>query len=471
MARALPVCAALLALPLVGWAQTPAPTETVIPLKVQPARAAKPALRYQLLPELAEMEPGNAILGYLKCFMEQNQFFFAKESEEKRDKWAEMPLKDLPLKEIRAAGYTKNAPVFRQADYAARLEHADWQTLLPIRREGIELLLPEVQQLRRLAWALAVRFRADVAERKFDDALVTAKTMLALARHLGEHPTIIGDLVGIAIAAMAVRPLEEMLQQPGCPNLYWALTDLPDPFLDLRQGLQGERIFLTKEFAALDERHPMSEAQLQRAVEVISNTIRGLLQHNPHADLPQRGTARWLNAQAADTELVNEARRRLTAYGLPEERVKQFPPLQVVMIDAKLAYETWRDEGTKMMALPYWQVAKLLEAAQPTKSSQGTLFGWAVPTFMKVRQAQARLQMRFGLLRCVEALRLYAAEHDGQLPARLEDVGVPVPLDPFTGQPFRYQRDGTTATVRNTPPAGMENNSAYNVRYVVTITR
>ena len=31
------------------------------------------------------------------------------------------------------------------------------------------------------------------------------------------------------------------MQQPKCPNLYWALTDLPSPLVDLRKGVQGEQ--------------------------------------------------------------------------------------------------------------------------------------------------------------------------------------------------------------------------------------
>jgi hypothetical protein len=470
MPRALSVCAALLTLPLLGGAEEAAPTETVIRLTVQPAPAARPALRYQLLPELSEMEPGNAILGYLKCFMEQNHFFFNKEAEEKRYKWIEMPLKDLPVKEIRTAGYRKDAPPFRQADLAARLDHADWQTLVPLRREGLNLLLPEVQQLRRLAAALAVRLRADIAERQFDDALGTAKTLFALARHMGEHPTLIGDLVAIALVHIGIGPLEEMLQQPGCPNLYWALTDLPDPFINLRLGLQGERLILFRDFALLDENAPMTDAQLDRAlarIDEIVQTIKGFGFKVPPLDV--RGL---LTARAKDEAHVRAARERLTAYGLPASRLKQFPPLQVVLLDEKLTYVVERDDALKSMGLPYWQTAKGIDTAPRPKGGPGQmLFDWSLPIRGKVQQAQARVQQRIGLLRCVEALRMYAATHDGRLPARLKDIEVPVPIDPITGRPFRYELRGDTATVRGTPPAGLEKMAPYNVAYVVTIAK
>ena len=74
-----------------------------------------------------------------------------------------------------------------------------------------------------------------------------------------------------------------------------------------------------------------------------------------------------------------------------------------------------------------------------------------------------------GLLRHVEALRLYAALHDGTLPAKLSDVRVPLPVDPFTGKPFRYLVIGNTAHLRGTAPAGREKDPGFNIHYEVTI--
>ena len=199
---------------------------------MQPAAAPKPALRYLLLPELKEMNPGNPIQNYLKCFMEQQKFFFDKEAFERREKLLAMPLKELPARELQEYG----GLALRQADWAARLDNPDWQILLNLKAEGIYLLIPDVQELRPLANALKVRMRAEVALGRFDDALRTAKTMFALARHLGEHPTFVGNLFGFAVANAAIGPLEEMLEQPGCPNLYWALTHLPNPLVPVDQG-------------------------------------------------------------------------------------------------------------------------------------------------------------------------------------------------------------------------------------------
>ena len=60
-------------------------SETLIRLNVMPAPAPKPALRYQLLPELKEMHPGNPIQHYMKTMMEQKKFLFDEEAFQHRE--------------------------------------------------------------------------------------------------------------------------------------------------------------------------------------------------------------------------------------------------------------------------------------------------------------------------------------------------------------------------------------------------
>src|SRR5437588_5248445 len=98
MCRTLSLCALLAVMPTLCQAEDKQ-SETLVVLKVHPMPAPKPALKYQLLPELKETNPGNPIQGYFKSFMEQHHFFFDKISVENRDKWATMPLKELPLTE------------------------------------------------------------------------------------------------------------------------------------------------------------------------------------------------------------------------------------------------------------------------------------------------------------------------------------------------------------------------------------
>ncbi len=65
------------------------------------------------------------------------------------------------------------------------------------------------------------------------------------------------------------------------------------------------------------------------------------------------------------------------------------------------------------------------------------LVGLLLPAVSKVIKAQLRLEWHIAGLRNAEALRMYAAGHNGQPPQKLADITeVPLPLDPFTGRDF-----------------------------------
>ncbi len=453
MKRTLSVCALLLGLPLVGRAAPPNVPGIVVKMTVQPKAAPKPVLRYQLLPELREMNPGNPIHEYSRCFAEQNNFWRNKDAVQDREKWRAMPLKDLPLEQLRDYG---RIPLGR-ADYAARMETPDWQILLKLKSDGFSLLLPDVQGLRELAGALQIRFRIEIAGHRYEDAIVTAKTMLALSRHLGEHPTAIGDLVGIAIASIALGTVDEMIQQPGCPNLFWALSDLPTPFIDIRKGLQGERMLIEAELSGLDDREPMTNAQLQKIVDRLQKDING----TKAGDVAVRD---WFEGRSKNEEQVKAARKRLIGAFTPEDKTRfdSFPPLQIILLDAKLDYETVRDEGMKALALPYWQARKVLESIPPIPADKQTPLIMLMTVYNRVKMAQARLDQRIALLRCVEAIRIFAADNEGKLPAKLDEIPLPLSVDPATGKPFSYKVDGKTAYLHG-EPLGLD------VRYEVTI--
>jgi hypothetical protein len=123
------------------------------------------------------------------------------------------------------------------------------------------------------------------------------------------------------------------------------------------------------------------------------------------------------------------------------------------------------------MSLPFWQAEQLRPKDEPEKAAVETLLGDLIPATHRVRMAQARLDQRLALLTCVEALRIYAAENGGKFPAQLEDVKLPLPVDPVTGKAFIYKLTEGTASLQGTPPAAMEKNAAYKVRYELTIAK
>jgi hypothetical protein len=420
--------------------ETVTSTETIIRLKVHPMPAPKPALRYLLLPELKEMTPGNPIPNYLRALVT-----------EYNDQSSDNP--------------TVSRAALKLVDQAARMDRPDWQILQKAKTDGVNLLLPDVQKMRSLANSLRDRFREEVALRHFDDAIGTAKTMFAMARHMNEHPTLIADLVGIAMATVAIAPLEEMLEQPGCPNLCWALTSLPTPLVSIYKGVEGERILILADLYELNDKKPMSPEQINKAI----GQVERLRKLEAGADRLHKSTRAWLEERVKNQEWMRAARGRLVESGISEKQVNEFPPLQVLLLDEKLAYEVLRDDITKRVNLPAWQFGSF--APQKKAAWEERLLVFLVPALYKVRLAQGRLEQRIALLRHVEALRMYAAEHAGQWPNKLSDVSVPLPVDPYTGNPFRYQVEGGMAHVRGSPPKGQENVPVYNLHYELTIAK
>jgi hypothetical protein len=447
MIRVLLTVMALAALPLSSRAG-----ETVVRLNVRPMPAPKPSLRYLLLPEVHEYNPGNAAQYYLRCFAEQRNFFFSKEGVAERARYLALPLAELPADKLRNYG----GHALTQADWAARLESLDWGVLERVQQEGIGMQLPELGPLHILATALRVRFRGEVAGRRYDAAARTAKTMLAFARHLGEYPAEAANQLGLSAAQLAFDTLDEMVQQPDAPNLYWALTDLPCPLVDVRKGLQGDRTLVVTELRPLRDDAAMTEEQIEKLVSRLSGVM-GFAREQAGQEPRSLRTA--LAARVKDAEKVTAARRRLVEAGGVRLLFQGFPPAQIILLDARRDYEIRRDECMKLLGLAPWQIDELACCTDAAHGEAGLLVD-LVPNVIAIRRAQGRLDQRVGLLRCVEALRLYAAAHDGKLPAKLSDCPVPLPADPFTGKPFAYKVEATTAHL-----GGGE------VRYVVTMRK
>jgi hypothetical protein len=449
----LAVCAALTASP--DAEEIKQPKETLVRLTVSAAAAPQPSLEYVLLPPFKDLNPGNPIQNYMKCFMEREKFFVDKDEVDRREKLLTMPLSELPVRELQDYG----GSALRQADWAARLDTPDWQLLLQLRQEGLHCLVPDVQEMRVLAKALKVRFRGEIAAGRFDAAVRTAQTLFAMAQHLGEHLTLIGELVGVSIAQGALDPLEEMLEQPGCPNLYWALTYLPSPLVPIDKSAQGERLWIEPTFRDL-EQTALSGEQLQRVIDEMHLLADG------NKRLPAGGLRAWLTERVADEAIVGAARKRLVDSGVAESRLQQYSVEQVLLLDQKRATVASHDEVIRLCFLPVWQADETLAR---TKTQDPIVFDLA-PAIARVLHRRALVDQRIAILRHVESLRLYAAEH-GRFPAKLSEVWTPLPVDPMSGQPLRYESDGTLAHLRGSAPRGEEQNAAYHLHYEVVLQK
>jgi hypothetical protein len=441
---------------MAGAASAAAQAPEPIKLTLAPAAAPDPALKYVLLPELADQTPGNAVQLYYRAFSPEwwtnvrNREVMAKV-----DRAVDTPVAELKNSDLR---WLLDYKALREVDRGARRAYCEWELTERIREDGVNLLIPDVQAMREFAQFLTVRARLEMAEGRLDKALYTLQTGFSLGRHVGDGTTLIQALVGVAVGTRMVQQVEELLRQPGAPNLYWALTGLPRPFTDLRKPLQGEKMWLFgtwPELRDLDNPH-LSPRQRERLQEIAGEVVSEM-----YRSRWEPGAGRRLTAMALVARAYPAAKQALIAAGRKPEEVEALPALQVVLIESLRDNDRWRDDAFKWMALPYPEGrAGLADVDRKLRESKWRRVGIPLvdvflPATQKVYAATARLDRRIAAVRCVEAIRLYAAAHDGKPPASLDDVKeVPVPSDPMTGKAFDYKVSGDTATLSAGVPPG-----------------
>ena len=200
--------------------------------------------------------------------------------------------------------------------------------------------------------------------------------------------------MGIAIANLAIAPLEEMLEQPGCPNLYWALTNLPDPLISMRPGMDGERMMVAILFRDLDQAAPMSAEQITKFIDPIDKGM--VIDTLP---LKEKGGIReYLAVHASDEKKMAAARKRLVDFGVPEARVKTFPPDQVILLVEARECQARFDDLAKLCVSPAWKCEELLAKLEATLKEPAASFRALLPHHFAAPQAQGNLERR--IARC-----------------------------------------------------------------------
>jgi hypothetical protein len=338
-------------------------------------------------------------------------------------------------------------------EQGAKCKYCDWQ--LPIGQVPFySMQLPDTQQCRSYGRILAVKARIEIANGKFDDAIHTFQTTYALGRNVAQGETLINGLVGMAIGSLMFPQICEYVQQPQAPNLYWALTVLPSPMITLGNALDVESHALELSFPDFRDvetakRSPEEWRNLfhQLAKQIIELTATGKPQ------VPQPMSVEELDKLCSETFPV--AKRRLIATGMAKETVEAMSVHQVALVYTKRVSRELFEDAVKYYSLPYPEAMQGMNAAfDRAKASKES--GEAIPladqtlmVLQSTRTGLARSDRRIAILRMFEALRIYAAAHDGSLPLSLSDITeVPLPVDPVTNKLFEYHRDGNKATVR-----------------------
>ena len=407
-------------------------------LLLSPAAEPVPAMAYRLLPRQLDKKTGNAALLYnTAAAMCPNGE--PKSLHEKIDEWREMPVEELPRKEVERA-LSSFSSSFRQIELAAQRAVCDWE--MPI-EEGFSMLLPNLSTYRHIIKAMQLQIRLHIADGQTDQAMAKMQHSIEMGRNVAEGPTLVQDLVGVAITALSLREVEGLIQRPDSPNLYWALTALPDPMIDMYSSLEYERESLLIEFPQMRglEDEVLTPAQASAIVSAFMKKMGTLM--GPGGEVPFEGILPlgWVMMHYSD------AKQFLAGRGFSQQRIEAMPAAQAVLIYQKQEYLEMRDNLFKWFALPYHQSRPRLEEAEKLigrhhkKGLKDNLFRVLIPALYRVAFIEARLDRHIALLRTVEAIRMFAADHSGRLPASLAEItSVPIPSDPVTGEDFIYRR-------------------------------
>jgi len=413
----------------------------------KPAAEPVPALRYQLLPTLLELKPGNAAPLYFKVLVPRNSSRSKDDGKRAQliSDWMSTPLDQLPRDEVRNT-LSRDSYDLDQVAMAARRDHCDWE--LPIRDgRAWEIQLPEAQGARDVARTLGTRARLAIAEHRYDDAIRDLQTGFALARHVAEGPTLVNGLVGVAICSLMLDQLETLMQAPGAPNMYWALMALPRPMIDLRTSMQFEMQWIAFAFPQLNDADAPGRTaeEWQKIVADMQATTKGF------SSAGKSGLEHGLLGAVAAIKLYPEAKKYLIAQGKSAEEVAAMPVGQVLTIYTRDKFLRLRDDQYKWSFVPYAQRGEGLARAEQAiqrASREPDLFHFdeILSAVDAASMATLRLDRRIAALAILEGLRMHAAEHGGQLPEKLADVTVaPAMADPVSGQFFAYSRENNTA--------------------------
>ena len=201
-----------------------------VTLVVHPQKATAEAGKLTLLPPEASLIEGDAVPLYEKAVGA-----LPDEAEDDQiEKWLKMPVDQLPFDQVEEM-LSKHVECLKSVARAVKCRQCNW----PESKPSAEV--PNLQGYRRLARVVRLWARMEIADEGYKGVIVALQTGFGMARHLGQAPTTLQVLVGVAVGSVMCREVDEFVQREGAPNLHGALADMPRPFVDTEKMIENNR--------------------------------------------------------------------------------------------------------------------------------------------------------------------------------------------------------------------------------------
>ena len=288
----------------------------------------------------------------------------------------------------------------------------------------ISVLLPHLSSLRTLSRALGWDMQRAAATGDGPTVLADLRAILGISKHVRETPTLINDLVGLSVFAIArdrtdaiLAQKPELLSDSQWIEVAHAFAAFDDATLHI--NLRGERLFFDDVLQRIYTDDGSGDGRL---------TARGL---------------RWMDSAAGMNGVSDKADDALMAVGGPalasvmlgrRDMHEQYQRL-MGMLEAEAATPLWQREDS--------QAERVIEdwAASPVQRMRHLPLCLMMPAISKATINAEMAKMRRDATLMAIALQLHRRRH-GEWPASLEQL-VPtllpeIPVDRFDGRPLRF---------------------------------
>lgn len=275
-----------------------------VELTLHPAKAAQPAKKYPLLVSAEGQSDTDALL-YVKAV----QSLPKNVKTDQIRQWLKTPLDKLPRKQAEMT-LQQLKPSLQLVEQAARYRKCQWPDEYKHKDKNIN-------SYRKLAYVLALQAHLQIAEGQYDRAIGTIQTGLTMGNHIGQGPTLIQGMVGVAISAVMLNRVEDLIQVPDAPNLYRALRSLPKPFIDLNKQIEFEIANLKK------YKNPLLRKQFEKQLKPAHDRIRFLMNRlDRHVAALQCVEALRLYAGSHDGKFPNKL-SEITQVTIPSDPISE----------------------------------------------------------------------------------------------------------------------------------------------------
>lgn len=322
-----------------------------------------------------------------------------------------------------------NAPALDQMRQATEMEFQGWQVQSD---DGslVGVLLPALSPTRQLAKTAVLDSLRLMQRGDFDSASARVLDTLALGSQAGAGPTLIENLVGVAVQSLGADTLLDLVERAPADfdfaNLAEQTAQKYRPTRPMEESIQFERAFFLDSMQRMFKPDPAT----------------GALRLDPR----QASVYLSMTSQAESTV----------------DKLKTIAELAAVDFDQTLAQANqYYDALSAAVKLPYPEARAAMKQLESQIEHGNAVMRMLTPALSRAAflKKRAETQRRAALL--VTRVMAHKQRH-GRLPESLEELGDPdLVLDPLSGQHFAYRRDGDQFSLYSLGQDGVDNGGVH----------